>query len=182
MLVITSVGAQVIKQNDKVAIIGDGKLGLLVAQIIALQTKVPPVHVGRHQDKLDLVEGTTKLVLGPDAKLDDSDKQVSSTCTSPCPSVLQQSMRKRWVQAFDVCIEASGSSKGILLAVELTRPLGTVVQKSTCSAVGDPEMPDWSSIANDVVVNEKHLMGSRYDRLTATSRLKKNWCPLSLSS
>ena len=72
-----------IKQNDKVVIIGDGKLGLLVAQIIALQTKVPPVHVGRHQEKLDLVEGTTKLVLGPDAKLDDSHKQVSSTGTSP---------------------------------------------------------------------------------------------------
>ena len=89
------------------------------------------------------------------------------------------------MQAFDVCIEASGSSKGILLAMELTRPLGTVVQKSTCSAVGDPEMPDWSSIANDVVVNEKHLLGSRYDCPTLTTsspRHLKNWCPLSLCS
>ena len=90
------------------------------------------------------------------------------------------------MQAFDVCIEASGSSKGILLAMELTRPLGTVVQKSTCSAVGDPEMPDWSSLANDIVVNEKHLMGSRYDCLTAAFSLsrhpKKNWFSLSLCS
>lgn len=67
------------------------------------------------------------------------------------------------MQAFDVCVEASGSSQGILLAIQLIRPLGTVIQKSTCSAVGDPNMPDWSTIANQVVVDEKRLIGSRQD-------------------
>ena len=64
-------------------------------------------------------------------------------------------------QAFDVSVEATGNSQGILLAVELVRPLGTVIQKSTCSIEGDKNMPDWSQIANDVVVNEKKLIGSR---------------------
>ena len=66
------------------------------------------------------------------------------------------------VQAYDVCVEATGSSKGILLALELTRPMGTIVQKSTCSAINDRQMPQWSHIATDVVVNEKRLVGSRY--------------------
>lgn len=58
-------------------------------------------------------------------------------------------------------VEASGSSQGIMLASAMTRPMGTLVLKSTCSAVNDPRMPKWSDIANDIVVNEKRLVGSR---------------------
>ena len=65
------------------------------------------------------------------------------------------------MQAFDVSVEATGNSRGILLAVELVKPMGTVIQKSTCSIEGDQRMPDWSQIANDIVVNEKKLVGSR---------------------
>lgn len=36
-------------------------------------------------------------------------------------------------QAFDVCIEASGTAAGVLLAVGMTRSMGTVVLKTTCS-------------------------------------------------
>lgn len=57
-------------------------------------------------------------------------------------------------------IEASGSSQGILLASALTRPMGTILLKSTCSML-DAQMPKWTQIANDVVVNEKRLQGSR---------------------
>ena len=67
------------------------------------------------------------------------------------------------LQAFDAAVEASGSAQGIALALALTRPLATIVLKSTCSAVGAAAAaPDWSSIANDVVVNEKTLLGSRW--------------------
>lgn len=65
------------------------------------------------------------------------------------------------VQAFDAAVEASGSSQGIKLASALTCPMGAIVLKSTCSAVNDASMPAWSDIANDVVVNEKRLQGSR---------------------
>lgn len=47
------------------------------------------------------------------------------------------------------------------MAIALARPLGAVIQKSTCSIKGDKNMPNWSQIANDVVVNEKKLIGSR---------------------
>ena len=65
------------------------------------------------------------------------------------------------MQAFDAVVEASGSSQGIKLASAMTRPMGTIVLKSTCSAVNDAAMPAWSDIANDIVVNEKRLQGSR---------------------
>ena len=65
------------------------------------------------------------------------------------------------MQAFDAVVEASGSSQGIKLASAMTRPMGSIVLKSTCSAVNDAAMPAWSDIANDVVVNEKRLQGSR---------------------
>lgn len=66
------------------------------------------------------------------------------------------------VQAFDVCIEASGSSGGIKTAMAITRAMGTIVLKSTCSTINDPNRPQWSALANDIVVNEKQLIGSRY--------------------
>ena len=65
------------------------------------------------------------------------------------------------MQAFDVVIDATGSSQGILLALAMVRCMGTIVLKSTCS-LKDPEQPQWSAIANDLVVNEKRLVGSRY--------------------
>lgn len=43
---------------------------------------------------------------------------------------------------------------------QVTRPMGTLVLKSTVS-LKDPNMPGWSEIANDLVVNEKVLVGSR---------------------
>jgi threonine dehydrogenase-like Zn-dependent dehydrogenase len=65
------------------------------------------------------------------------------------------------MQGFDVCIEASGSSQGIRLAAALTRSLGTIVLKSTCSTVGDDNAPAFAAIANDIVVQELTLVGSR---------------------
>lgn len=44
--------------------------------------------------------------------------------------------------------------------------MGAIVLKSTCSAVNDAAMPAWSDIANDVVVNEKRLQGSRCGKLS----------------
>ena len=53
-------------------------MGLLVAQVIALHTEAAPLHIGRHQEKLDLVKGTQKLVLGDDKKLPEEVKQVGT--------------------------------------------------------------------------------------------------------
>lgn len=58
----------------------------------------------------------------------------------------------------------SGSSAGIRMAMHLTRALGTVLLKSTVSTSGDsccPNQVSWAELANDIVVNEKTLLGSR---------------------
>ncbi|KAG7674503.1 hypothetical protein KSW81_000156 [Nannochloris sp. 'desiccata'] len=145
-----------IRPNENIAVIGDGKLGLLVAHVIAtyqnknstttsssLSPSSSPASVtcfGRHQNKLDLLEpvGVTGIVVTDTTAADYAGK-------------------------FDIVIEASGSPQGILLALALTPPLGTIIQKSTCSAVvKDPKtVLTWSAVANDVVVNEKTVVGSR---------------------
>ena len=179
--------------------VGDGKLGLLVAGVTALRRPKRLVHFGRHQHKLDLIPDTdAKVVLSSDQDLPAEWEQVRRFSSCPPPltmdtgilaehcylticirytSIMSPASHRQYsqtgpleigsqeempAQAFDVCIEASGSSRGIKLALALVRPMGTVVQKSTCSAVGDAQMPAWSDIANDVVVNEKRLVGSRH--------------------
>ena len=139
-----------VRPGDSIAVIGDGKLGLLVAHVLARQQEkdsaaaggIPPppplTFLGRHKRKLDLVEGVNGIIVEESTALDLAGK-------------------------FDVVVEASGSPQGITLAATLTRPLGTIVQKSTCSTVvSDPSKAvQWSAIANDVVVNEKKVIGSR---------------------
>lgn len=86
----------------RVAVIGDGKLGLLV--VMALRARgIPLTLVGRHPRKL-------ALVAGPGVRI---------TTDAP-PS-----------HRFDVVIEATGSREGLALALTLVRPRGTVVLKST---------------------------------------------------
>ncbi|GAB4815433.1 hypothetical protein N2152v2_002479 [Parachlorella kessleri] len=126
---------QVLSPGDKVAVIGDGKLGLLIAQLLVCQG-YSVTHLGRHERKLALVEGSTRHVVG-------------------------DTTAKELAEGFDVVVEATGSSQGIRLALAVTRPLGTIVLKSTCSMVGDTQMPPWSEIGNDVVVQEKRIVGSR---------------------
>ena len=64
------------------------------------------------------------------------------------------------MQAFDIVIDATGSPQAIALAMTMVRCMGTVILKSTCS-LKDAHQPQWSVIANDLVVNEKRLIGSR---------------------
>jgi len=133
---------------DSVAVVGDGKLGLLVAHVLSCATKVTndgnserqPTEVnlfGRHLDKMSLVENINRVVVEDGIDL------------------------HRFHGQFDVVVDASGSPQGIILAMSLTRPLGTLVLKSTCSGRGVERMPEWTALANDIVVNEKTVIGSR---------------------
>lgn len=130
--------------SDSVAVVGDGKLGLLVAHVLACTSKQvshenrPTVTLfGRHADKMKLVEGIHRVLVHGGDDL------------------------HRFHGQFDVVVDASGSPQGITLAICLTRPLGTVVLKSTCSGQGVERMPQWTTLANDIVVNEKRVVGSR---------------------
>ena len=94
-----------ITSDKNVAVIGDGKLGLLCAQAIFL-TGAPVLLIGKHQEKLRIAE-----------------RRGIETTTA-------KKAAKRKAE-FDVVIEASGSESAFGLAQDLLRPRGVLVLKST---------------------------------------------------
>lgn len=91
--------------TDRVAVIGDGKLGLLCAQVIAL-TGASLLLIGKHSSKLRIAE-----------------RRGIETAT---PKVAAKRKRE-----FDIVVEASGAAAGFALALELLHPRGQLVLKST---------------------------------------------------
>jgi threonine dehydrogenase-like Zn-dependent dehydrogenase len=122
-----------ISESDRVAVIGDGKLGLLCAQVVAL-TGASLVLIGKHSSKLQIAE-----------------KRGIET-TTPTDAA----KRKR---QFDMVIEASGAAAGFALALDLLRPKGQLVLKSTFH--GKTELD-----AARIVVDEISIVGSRCGRFT----------------
>lgn len=128
-----------LQPEQKVAVIGDGKLGNLCAQ--ALATVSPNVVlIGKHQSKLDLVKNKLETMLLPDAE--------------------------KLAREFDVVVEASGSESGFGLALDLLKPRGKMVLKSTFS--GEPKWAAWR-----VVVDEITIIGSRCGRFAPALDLLK---------
>jgi threonine dehydrogenase-like Zn-dependent dehydrogenase len=117
--------------EDRVAVIGDGKLGLLCAQVLAL-TGTPVLLVGKHSAKLRIAE-----------------RRGIATAT---PAVAAKQARQ-----FDVVVEASGAAPGFALALELLRPKGQLVLKSTFH--GKTELD-----TTRIVVDEISVVGSRCGR------------------
>jgi threonine dehydrogenase-like Zn-dependent dehydrogenase len=96
-----------IRAGERVAVVGDGKLGLLCAQALKVLTGAEVTLVGRHESKLEIAARRgVETVKGEDLK----------------PSARR---------AFDVVVEASGSADGFATALGLVRPRGTLVLKST---------------------------------------------------
>ncbi len=92
-----------VNSNDKVLVLGDGKLGLLCAQVLRL-TGAQVTVVGRHEKKLSFIKGLgLQGILLPDWRL----------------------------SLMDVVVEATGSLPGMKMAMEAVRPRGTLVLKST---------------------------------------------------
>jgi alcohol dehydrogenase len=92
-----------IPKNERVAVLGDGKLGLLVAQV--LQGAGARVHqFGHHRDKLRIAEAV---------------------------GVTGEIVRKLPVAAYDYVVDATGSAEALQQAISMTRPRGTVILKST---------------------------------------------------
>jgi threonine dehydrogenase-like Zn-dependent dehydrogenase len=91
--------------DARIAVIGDGKLGLLCAMVLAARG-ARPLLIGKHPGK---------LALAARRGIETSD-------------VAQARQRGR---SFDVVVEASGGATGFELALELLQPQGTLVLKST---------------------------------------------------
>jgi threonine dehydrogenase-like Zn-dependent dehydrogenase len=94
-----------IESGARAVVIGDGKLGLLCAQVLGL-AGASVLLVGRHEEKLRIARGRGIETTGP--------------------AEAQGRARE-----FDLAVEASGSESGFGLALGLLRPRGTLVLKST---------------------------------------------------
>ncbi len=93
-----------VRPSDRVAVVGDGKLGLLTVQVLAL-TGCDPLLVGRHPERWSFLDG-------------------SGIRTVP------ESERPESMGA-DLVVECSGSAAGFETARRLVRPRGRLILKST---------------------------------------------------
>jgi threonine dehydrogenase-like Zn-dependent dehydrogenase len=130
-----------IDNKTKVAVVGDGKLGLLCAQVIGT-TGADVTLVGKHDSKLAIAKrrGIGTKTIGDAHKLS---------------------------HHFDVVVEASGSPSGFELALELLRPRGVLVLKSTFHGATEIN-------AARIVVDEISVVGSRCGRFAAALELLKS--------
>ena len=98
-----------IQPTDKVAILGDGKLGLSISLVFSAMN-IDFVHIGKHKEKLAISKnlGAKTMLLN---EIADKDKK-----------------------SFDVVIEATGSTGGFETSASLVKPRGTLVLKSTIVA------------------------------------------------
>lgn len=115
-----------LRGGERVGVLGDGKLGILCAWVLA-GVGADVTLVGKHSEKLALAEWRGLR---------------TATVAEPLSG------------GFDLVVEATGSEAGLARAVELCRPRGTVVLKTTVAA------PHSLHLA-PVVVNELTLLGSR---------------------
>lgn len=115
-----------IGSGERIIVLGDGKLGQLVAQVLWLYCK-NLVCVGKHEWKMELLNR-----LG--------------IATAHVNDPLERGA--------DIVVEATGSHEGFARALELVRPEGTVVLKTT---VAHPTAVELSA----PVINEVKIIGSR---------------------
>lgn len=119
--------------DTRVTIVGDGKLGLLCAKCLSLYSDNVTL-IGKHTSKIEKVRdsGVEGILLGE----------------------LTASMSSR----AEIVVEASGSESGFSTALDLVKPRGKIVLKSTFHGT-----PAWA--ASRVVINEITIVGSRCGRI-----------------
>ena len=108
--------------GDDVLVMGDGKLGMLCAQVLKL-TGAGVTVLGKHPEKLSLIKRTGVRTL------------------------LLYNWKPR---LFDVVVEATGSESGLKLGIGAIRPRGTLVLKSTLA--GDHSVSLAPLVINEITV------------------------------
>ncbi len=123
-----------VSESSKVAILGDGKLGLLCAMVLR-QFTPNLILIGRHPEKLIIAElQGVRTICRQGGREYETSNIVS--------------------EKFDLAVDATGSPAGINEAIRLVRPEGTVVIKTTSFEKSEIDLAG-------VVVNELNLIGSR---------------------
>lgn len=111
--------------GERVCVLGDGKLGLLIAQVLHL-TGCDITAVGRHREKLYILEN----------------RNINTSLGIP---------QKR---VFDIVVDATGSSSALEIALNVVKPKGKIIIKSTVTNRREINI-------NRVVIDEITLIGSR---------------------
>ena len=128
-----------IKPYEKVCVLGDGKLGLITA--LALNaSNVDVTLVGKHQNKLDIAkEQNVKTMLLENLKQEDN-------------------------KSFDVVVEATGRVSGFETSLNLVKPRGVLVLKSTIATGKELNLAP-------IVIDEITVLGSRCGQFAPALRL-----------
>lgn len=134
-----------IRPTDRVAVVGDGKLGLLCAQVLRLPG-CEVTLVGRHPERWE-----PWRAMGI--------QTVASRDEPGSPSLAAQA------RAFDVVVDCTGQPGGLATARALLRPRGRLVLKSTFAAEVSPLN------LSALVVDEIQLSGSRCGPFAPALRL-----------
>jgi threonine dehydrogenase-like Zn-dependent dehydrogenase len=111
-----------IAPDTRVAVIGDGRLGNLIAQVLRTRT-AQVVLFGRHIRKLQIAAD-----MGLNAQPGDGLRD----------------------ERYDVVVDATGRAQGLARALEIVEPRGTVVLKSTF--YGDASQPLWPIPVHEISV------------------------------
>jgi threonine dehydrogenase-like Zn-dependent dehydrogenase len=114
-------------RGQKIVVLGDGRLGNLCAQVLAARGLRVTV-VGKHERKLSILArlGIATVALN----------ELQKTCSA------------------DVVVDCTGSPAGLAAALEIVRPRGTVVLKTTVA--GEQTLP-----LAPIVIDEVTIVGSR---------------------
>jgi threonine dehydrogenase-like Zn-dependent dehydrogenase len=117
-----------LRKKNRVVILGDGRLAAMVAQFAALYAR-DPIVLGLNRKKLAIFEE-----VGLRTEITENRAGIGND--------------------FDIVIDCTGKPNGLPLAVELVKPQGTVVLKSTYHGT-----LDWNPAP--IVINEITVIGSR---------------------
>lgn len=112
-----------IPRGAPVAVLGDGKLGLLVAQVLQAHRLGVRLY-GKHGEKLKIAAAAG----------------IQTELTTAKPPAA----------AYDWVVEATGSVDGLTQAVAMTRPRGTVILKSTVH--GKPPIDTAPIVVNEITL------------------------------
>lgn len=137
-----------VRRSDRVVVLGDGRLGNLCAQVLG-RVATDLLVIGKHPEKLALL------------------KQLGLAT-----ALLADAPRERGA---DIVVDCTGSESGLPTALQLVRPRGTIVLKTT---VAGTQTLAWAPF----VIDEITLIGSRcgpFDRaLDALTRGEVDVRPL----
>lgn len=124
-----------IEGRPYVTVLGDGRLGLLCAQVLSTLNATVRC-VGKHEAKLGLCEkwGIKHRLLGDVGLRQDQ----------------------------DIVVDCTGSASGLTTAMAMLRPRGTLVLKTTVAPVNPSESGSPPGLdLSPIVINELNVMGSR---------------------